>query len=294
MPWQRNKRLMAEGFRDLQYLPRDRCGWDMTLASLAFNARLTVERRPPDLAAWAARHGLPASGRYVALGPDALVLWHGTSRPRAEKIAEHGFFHKGGLWTAVDPFISHSFCRTRSDRFATEGAVVCAVVDRRTIVEGRDFSVENAGEIMRFHHGLPPDLVEYVLLHREVRFTGRDAARRPSPWPGAKFRKEHGRWVPVQKTPVRYSDSAAYSTLEEFARLSLDRLLAALGEVTALEVFSALYAAVRPWDALAHDDVLALIEDRCTEGRKRGKFQTFRARSGTGTACEGHQAGGRR
>jgi nitroreductase len=34
--------------------------------------------------------------------------------------------------------------------------------------------------------------------------------------------------VPVQKTPVRYSDAAAYGSLEEFTRLCLDRLLAEL------------------------------------------------------------------
>ena len=85
--------MISEGLHDLQYLPRQRCGWDCTLASLAYAARTVIEGARPDLAAWAARHGVSASARYRELESDALVLWHGTSRERAGKIAEHGLFH---------------------------------------------------------------------------------------------------------------------------------------------------------------------------------------------------------
>jgi hypothetical protein len=52
---------------------------------------------------WATRHGVPGSGSYERLGPSAMVLWHGRSRERAEKIAKHGFFHNRGLWIATHP-----------------------------------------------------------------------------------------------------------------------------------------------------------------------------------------------
>ena len=276
--WKPNKRLAAQGFPDLKYLPKERCGWDCSLASLAFGARRAILDGPPDLSAWAARHGLPASARYQELGEHARVLWHGTSRERADKIAEHGLFHKRGLWATLNPFISHGFCRGRSERFGTEGAVVCIVLDRSQLERGRDFDVEGKGDIFRFMHGLPPDVVEYVLVHDAVRFLGDHAADEPPPWRAAPFKRRAGQWVPVQKPPVRYSDDASYSSVREFAGLCLCSLLAELGDATALEAFSTLYALASPWDALAHDEVFDLIDEMCTPHQRRSKWHTFRAR----------------
>ena len=279
MAWKKDKKLASQGLGDLAYLPKGRCAWDCTLASLAYGARRLLLRGSPDLNAWAARHAVPASARYAALGDRALVLWHGTSCARAEKIAAHGLFAKGGLWTTTDPFISHSYCRGRSESFATQGAVVCIVLDRDNLVDGRDCQVEGGSDILRFHRGLPPEVVEYVLTHDQICFVGRDRARQPAPWPRAKFRKRGGDWVPVQKAPVRYADGASYSTVGQFAQTCLARMLAELGSVTAVEVFSALYATVDPWDAVEHDGVLALIEETCAPGRRKlQSFRTFRAR----------------
>ncbi len=276
MSWKPNKKLVEEGFKDLKYVPRERAGWDATLACEAYRARMEIDRRSPDLGAWAARHGLPASGRCAELGEGALVLWHGTSRERADKIAEHGLFHKKGLWTAKNPAIPHSFCRGRSERFGVEGAVVCLVLDESTLVEGRDFEAENEN-VLRFQHRLPPGVVEYVLVHEEIRFTADESVRPPSPWPGAKFRRREGRWAPVRKTPVKYSDSASYSTPREFAELCVRKLLEESGELAAIEVFSAIYAAVDPWDAITHEEILGVLEEECVPCRRRGKWQTFRA-----------------
>jgi hypothetical protein len=267
MTWKPNRKLVSRGFKDLEYLPKERCGWDCTLASLSYGVRIDVERRLPDLSAWAERHGMPASARHQDLGSDALILWHGTSRERADKIAEHGLFHKRGLWTTSDPKIAHSYCRSRSERFATEGAVVCLVLGRGDVVEGRDYALEHNGNILRFHQGLPPDVVEYVLVHEEIRFIGQARARRRSPWPSAKFKKRSGSWVPVQKTPVRYSDAAGYCTAQEFAEICVDRLLSELSEVTALDVFSTLYTRIAPCDAHTHHDVFDVIDRRCVAGR---------------------------
>ena len=55
MPWKENKKLVSAGFRGLKYVPRERCGWDMTLSSLAYGMRMDIEGRQPDLNAWAAR-----------------------------------------------------------------------------------------------------------------------------------------------------------------------------------------------------------------------------------------------
>ena len=280
MSWRKNRKLASEGFRDLQYLPRERTGWDCTLASLAFGARAAIEGRAPDLNRWAARLGAPPSGYYAETGSDALVLWHGTSRERADKIREHGLFHKRGLWTTTDPQISHSFCRSRSERFGTDGAVLCLVIDRREIEEGRDYDLEGGGDIYRFRGGLPPEAVEYVLVHEAICFVGPLRGNDPAPWPGARFKRQSGKWAPVQAIPVRYSGSETYSTLAEFMELCVDRLLDELGEVTALDVFATLYAAVAPWRALPHEAAFDLIEEKCVPHRHRSKFQTFRRRDG--------------
>jgi len=279
MPWKANRPLLEAGFSDLRYLPRERCGWDATLAALAYGIRAQLERRLPDLNAWAAQHGNAASGRYQELGPEALVLWHGTSRERADRIAEHGLFHKRGLWTTTSPHLAHGFTRGRSERFGVEGAMVCLVVDRGAIAEGRDYELEGKGDILRFHHGLPVEVVEYVLVHEEVRSTGQARARRHGVWPQARFRKQGGEWVPVQKSPVRYSDGATYTTPREFARLCVLRLLAELQELAALEVFSTLYATLQPWDALSHQDLFALVEEHCLPARQiRRTCRSLRAR----------------
>jgi hypothetical protein len=276
--WKANKRLVKEGFPDLEYLPRERTGWNATLTSLAFAVRRDIGRAPPDLGAWAARHGVAPSGRWAAVGPDALVLWHGTSRERADKIREHGLFHKKGLWTTLDPRVAHGYCRGRSERFATEGAMVCIVLDPGEVAEGQHYDTESKGDILRFHQGLPPDVVEYVLVADEIRFTGPRRARRPTPWPKGRFKRRGGEWVPVSRPPVRYSDEASYATLEEFVGLTMDRLLEELGAAAAIEVFSMLYALVEPWDALEHDVVFDLLEERCIPDVRRAKWRTFRAR----------------
>jgi len=293
MPWSQNKRLVADGFADLEYLPKGRAGWDFTLASLAYGVRRHIARRLPDLNAWAARHGIPASARYQELGANALVLWHGTSRPRADKIAEHGLFRKKGVWATLDPRISHGFCRLWPGRpcpacidsragdgppttpFKATGAVVCLVFDRRELAEGRDYDAEGKGDVFRFHHCLPPDVVEYVLVSDAIRFIGSQAAAEPRPWRRAEFKRHSGQWVPVQKAPVRYSESASYSSVAEFAGLCLSRLLEELGPLTALEAFSSLYALIEPPDALEHDAVLDLLETTCIARARPGGWRTF-------------------
>ena len=276
--WRTNKKAISQGLRDLKYLPRGRCGWDASLGALAYGVRMDVERRAPDLNAWAARHGVAASKRYVELGPNALVLWHGTSKQRAERIAEHGLFHKRGLWAASHPAIPHSFCRGRAGELASEGALVCVVLDHAEMIEGRNYDCEGRGDVFRFYHGLPPDVVEYILGHDEIRFVGTERARRPAAWPSAKFKKHSGAWVPVQRAPVRYSDSDRYSSVEEFAGLAVDRLLRELTEVTALEVFSTIYATLSPWDAIQHEVVLDIMSETCVPHRHRGGWQAFRRR----------------
>ncbi len=83
----------------------------------------------------------------------------------------------------------------------------------------------------------------------------------------------------MRKAPVRYSGSAGFSSAKEFAALCIGRLIDELGEVTALEMFSSVYAAIDPPDALEHRALLKIIEERCLPGRRRGRGGTYRARA---------------
>ena len=271
MAWKKNRHLVAEGFTDLAYLPRGTSSWDCTLAAMAYAVRRKIDRDAPDLNAWAARHCLPASARYQELSSHALVLWHGTSRPRATKIVEHGLFSKGGLWATVNPSIAHVYARGRSERYAAEGAMVCLVLDRRELADGTDCTVEQ-DEIVRFHHGLPAGVVEYVLTQEEMSFVGSHRARTPAPWPAARFKCKGGSWRPVQAVPVRYDQWRSFSSLEEFVHIVCARLRDDLGPFTALEAFSALYAAVSPRQAVKHRDVLDLLEPWRVPARRSGGF----------------------
>jgi len=275
MGWTRNKRAVGEGFPDLEYMPKDRSGWDCTLASLAYALRLAVDRRPPDLSAWAWAHGVPASARNAELGDSALVLWHGTSAVRAEKIRLHGLAHKGGVWTTTNPVISHSFCRSRSNRFDLPGAVVCIVVDKGPLEEGRHYSREGNGDVYRFHASVPPELVEYILTPDRIAFTGSARARDPSPLPQARFKRRGGEWIPVQNAPQFYPAGQTYSKVGEYCRLCLGQLFTRWQSLSALEIFSCLYSCVQPGEALTHEDLFGLLEDACASARKQGRWLMF-------------------
>ncbi len=72
MPWRPNKRLVADGFRDLKYLPPGRSDWDLTLASLAFTVLrshpgVDAPATPKELADWVNR--LLGVKPYKGVGP---------------------------------------------------------------------------------------------------------------------------------------------------------------------------------------------------------------------------------
>ncbi|HUU21473.1 MAG TPA: hypothetical protein VM389_02970 [Phycisphaerae bacterium] len=262
--WRKDRKLARSGFRDLEYLPRGRSGWNATLAAYAYWARRQLAG-PPDLNLWAAMHGVAASARYEQLGQDGLVLWHGTSAVRAEKIREVGLFHKGGVWAAVEPVIAHSFTRGRSRAFRAGSAMVVLLI-RKSEWDGR--ADPEGPSIVRFHESVPRECVEYILWSDRIEFVGAQHARPPKPWGVARFKKRQGRWVPRSRPPVRLDQEHTYSDLEGWLELSIRRILKALGSAAAVEVFSSLYATIDPWEALEHRRIFAALERLCGPGRQ--------------------------
>jgi len=276
--WRRNRRLVRSGFKDLEYLPRSRTGWNATLAAHAYSARRQIAGTV-DLNLWAAMHGCPASARYNELSEDALVLWHGTSAARAERIAQFGLFHKGGLWTTLEPRIAHGYTRWRAHDYGAGSATVVLLLDRREIKPGINCEQEGP-EVFRFHSGLPPENIEYMLWDDRIEFSGKQKAELPKPWGMARFKKKEGRWVPRSRPPVRFDDEHTYSDVEEWLHLSIGRILATLGSASAIEVFSSLYSTILPWDALEHEEILRALERLCDVSRRRRGVKQFQARRG--------------
>ncbi|HUU43060.1 MAG TPA: hypothetical protein VMX57_04735 [Planctomycetota bacterium] len=272
-PWRRNRKLVKSGFRDLAYLPRSRTGWNATLSALAYSVRRHVTGSA-DLSLWAAMHGVAPGTRYAELGRHALVLWHGTSAERASKIRTTGLFHKGGLWTAFDPNIAHNFARNRHDAFRAGSAMIVLVLDRREVQPDVHYEQESP-EVLRFHRGLSADAIEYVLFDDRIEFTGAARSRQPKPWGVARFKRKEGRWVPRSDPPVRFDDAHDYATFDEWLGLSLRRILDTLGQASAVEVFSSLYATLDPTDALEHDTILEACDRLCGKPRQRKGFRLF-------------------
>lgn len=269
--WRPNQKLVHSGFKDLKYLPRT--GWNATLAAYAYATRRDMTRFP-DLNLWAAMHNCPASARYEELGDDAIVLWHGTSSTRAEKIAEFGLFHKRGLWTTLNPQIAHGYTRGRSNAYGAGSATVVLLLDRRTIQEGEHYD-HDSPEILRFRCGMPPEVIEYILWDDRIEFLGEQRAKQPRPWGTARFKKIDGRWYPRSQPPVRFDDEHAYFDKEEWLHISIQRILSTLESALAIEVFSSLYATMHPWEALTHEEIFKTLDVLCGGVQQRRRSKQF-------------------
>ncbi len=279
--WRRNRSLVRSGFVDLEYLPRPRAGWNATLAAYAYSVRLKVAGRA-DLNLWAAMHSSAASARYRELGEDALVLWHGTSAVRAERIRETGLFHKGGVWAAFEPKTAHGYTRGRSLAYQAGSATVVILVDRSQVQPGVGYD-EEGRSVVRFHTHVPPEWVEYLLWDNGAEFVGEVKVRQPKRWAVARFKRKGGRWVPRSQPPVRFDAERSYSTFEEWLDLSIRRIVATLGSASAIEVFSSLYATVDPWDTLRHDDIFGALEHLCPPPQRRRGIKLFSLAADGGT-----------
>jgi hypothetical protein len=275
--WRRRRDMARKGHKDLLYLPRSRCGWNATLSALAWSARRQVENSP-DLNLWAVMQGCPASARYAELGRSALVLWHGTSARRAEKIREVGLFPKKGVWATAEPALAHGFTRGRATEYSAGSAMIVLVFDREDIPV--PFEMASEKETLRFRRPVRPEFIEYVLWDDRIDFVGRRRARLPRAWGAGRFKRVSGRWVPRSRPPVRFEGRQAYSSLDEWLELSIRRVLTALGKAAGIEIFSSLYSTIDPTDALPHEAVFEALERLCGAARpqRRSGNRLFRLR----------------
>jgi hypothetical protein len=219
-------------------------------------------------------HNCPASARYRELEENALVLWHGTSAERAERIREIGLFHRRGLWTTLEPKIAHGYTRYRASEHKAGSATVVLLLDAREVKPGEDYDRQGQ-EIFRFRSGMPPEKIEYILWDDRVEFLGKRKARWPRAWDIARFKKKAGRWIPRSQPPVRFDDEHTYSNMEEWLHLSIQRILTTFGSVSAVEVFSSLYSTMFPWAALEHETIFRALECLCDALQSKRGIKQF-------------------
>jgi len=274
--WHGRREMVRRGMADLKYLPRGRCEWNTTLAAVAYGVRR--EMGSPDLALWAAMHGCPASARYIELGRKALVLWHGTSARRAERIREVGLFPKKGIWATAKPRLAHSFSRNRGSAYQAGSAMIVLVLDRKDMPVA--FEMAREPDTLRFRSPLGPEYIEYILWDDRIDFAGAHRSRRPRPWGTARFKRAHGRWMPRSRPPVRFDDAHTYDSLDGWLDLSVRRIVRTLGSASGIEIFSSLYATVDTGEALPHEAVFDTLDRLCvpaSSGRAGVKVFSLRA-----------------
>jgi hypothetical protein len=275
LEWKKNKAQVRAHRADLAYLPR--AGWDATLAAYAYAA--AQARGAADLNVWATLNGAAASARYAALGPSAVVIWHGTSAARVGSVLEKGLrtADDGAVFGALDPTTSHSYTRRRAEIQMQAGqagsAMLCLLFSREEL-EQRFHWQPRAGEV-RIPARVPGEFVEYILWSDRVEFRGAIRASEPRPLGQYRFKKRGGAWVPMTKTPARFDGEHTYATRGEWLELAVRRVLGVLGQAAAVEVFAAVYAMVEPWEAVAHEEIIETLERVCGRVWVRGNRTVY-------------------
>ena len=149
-----------------------------------------------------------------------------------------------------------------------------ALVIPKPILEEEFHFSQGANEV-RLYSRVSPDFVEYVLWSDRVDFAGKEKAKSARPWPRFKFKKQRGEWIPLTRPPVRFDDECRFASKQEWLDLGIRRILTTIGSATAIEVFSSLYSTIDPWEALEHDEILAVLEGFCDHPQRKSGMSLF-------------------
>jgi hypothetical protein len=243
--------------------------WDFLRIAEAYAAR-QQRRADSSLNDFAVEHGALASPLYEETKEHNLVLWHGTSLERAEKILEHGFFHCKGVWMAVKTSTPLSFARNRAGQSEGRPAILVSVIDLDRYREGLHF--EGRWSETRFRDDVPPDVVQYLLTDREFRYVGAGRVRGYELPTKASFARKDGQWVVPTRNPATFDArlGLTYTTVAEWLDLKLGRFFAEQRRATVLEAFCAVYANCHPSEAIGREEVAGWLMGECeTASRSR-------------------------
>jgi hypothetical protein len=251
------RRLKLDGF-----LRGPKGEWDFLHIAEAYAAR-QQRRADCSLNDFAVEHGALASPLY---------------EETKEKILEHGFFHCKGVWMAVKTSTPLSFARNRAREYDGRPAILVSVIDLDRYREGVDF--EGRWRETRFTEGVAPDVVQYLLTDRELRYVGAGRVRGYELPTKASFARRDGQWVVPTQNPATFDArlGLTYTTVGEWLDLKLGRFFAEQRRATALEAFCAVYANCQPAEAVGREEVAGWLMREC-ETVSRGRWGPLLCRS---------------
>ncbi len=105
-----------------------------------------------------------------------LVLWHGTTFPRAEFILREGFYRPKGIWMTENARQAHSIALFQAKRCKEPPAILISIIDQSTYKEKVDYYLESPG-VYVFQQRVPPDVVQYLLTANGLEFVGKRVER---------------------------------------------------------------------------------------------------------------------
>ena len=101
-----------------------------------------------------------------------LVLWHGTTFPRAESILREGFYRPKGIWMTENSQQAHSVALFQAKRWKEPPAILISIIDQGVYKEEVDYYLESP-DVYVFQQRVPPDVVQYLLTADGLGFIGR-------------------------------------------------------------------------------------------------------------------------
>ncbi|MFQ6078164.1 MAG: hypothetical protein ACE5NJ_03385, partial [Thermodesulfobacteriota bacterium] len=112
----------------LSFLKGRKDQWNLTLIARSYECHIG---REPNLSLndFVTLYGAPPSRLYGQTRRHNLILWHGTTLERAEKILEHGFAHFKGVWMDQGISTPFSFARSRAEQFDAVPAILVSIID---------------------------------------------------------------------------------------------------------------------------------------------------------------------
>jgi len=116
-------------------------------------------------------NGVHLAGCYE-LFQRKLVLWHGTTLPRAEFILREGFHRPKGIWMTENAQQAHSIALFQAKRWKEPPAILISIIDQSVYKEEVDYYLESP-EVYVFQQQVPPDVVQYLLTADGLEFVGK-------------------------------------------------------------------------------------------------------------------------
>jgi hypothetical protein len=236
--------------------------WDLTLIARCYEC-LKSRFGELDLNEFATLFGAAPSALHARTRGRNLVLWHGTSVARAEKILEHGFAHFKGVWMDEQTGIPFAFAQDRARQFDAKPAICVSVIDLDLFREGQDFYWEAGEHVVVFRHEVPPWVVQYLITSQGIRFVGETRAQGPAIQPRVRFVKRDGGWAVPSQNPVLFRGKEPFRTTGEWLPLFCRHYLTTYGEADPVEIFTAVYASIHPQEAISRKDMLGCLVAHC-------------------------------